>query len=101
MLQGYGVGAFQDDPRHDPRAEFVDARRAGSEDEMRQVRQAARAILSRAARRRAGFCEGLLSTLFSHLHGNASSRANVSVTSIGASVRLGNLAKKFLIISAY
>ena len=61
VLQGYGVGAVQDDPAADTDAEFMDARRAGGQDEMRQVRQAARAILSRKAERRAGVYEGILS----------------------------------------
>jgi hypothetical protein len=51
VLQGHGVGAVQDDPADNPRLEFVDARRAGGQDEVRPVRQAARAILSREAER--------------------------------------------------
>src|ERR1035437_7578843 len=60
VLQGYGVGAVQDDPAENTDAEFVDARRAGGQGEVREVRQAARAILSCTAERRAGVYEGLL-----------------------------------------
>ena len=60
VLQGNGVGALQDDPRQNPHAEFMDARRTRGQDEMREVRQAARAILSREAERRAGVCKKLL-----------------------------------------
>jgi len=60
VLQGHGLGAVQDDPAEDTDAEFVDARRAGGQDEMRQVRQAAGAILSREAERRSGVCKELL-----------------------------------------
>src|ERR1035437_4928722 len=62
VLQGYGVGAVQDDPAENTDAEFVDARRAGGQGEVREVRQAARAILSCTAERRAGVYEGLLKT---------------------------------------
>ena len=54
------LDAVQDDPREDSRLEFVDARQAGREAEMRRVRQAARALLSRGAERRAGVCQRLL-----------------------------------------
>ena len=63
VLQGHGVGAFQDNPPEDPDAEFLDTRRTGGQDEVRPVRQAARAILSGEAERRAGICQGLLSVL--------------------------------------
>jgi hypothetical protein len=45
VLQGHGLGAVQDDPAEGTDAKFVDARRAGGQDEMRPVRQAAPAIL--------------------------------------------------------
>src|SRR5450759_4297735 len=61
VLQGNGVGAVQVDPRDHPGAEFMDARRAGGQDEMRQVWQAATALLPSEAERRSGVCEGLLS----------------------------------------
>src|ERR1019366_6324444 len=60
VLQGNGVGAVQYDPRENPGAQFMVARRAWREAEMRPLRQAARAILSREAERRAGICEGIL-----------------------------------------
>ena len=63
VLQGHGVGAFQDNPPEDPDAEFLDTRRTGGQDEVGPVRQAARAILSGEAERRAGICQGLLSVL--------------------------------------
>jgi hypothetical protein len=56
------VGAVQDDQAEDTRPQCLDARRAGSQDEMRPVRQAARAILPREAERRAGLCAKLLIT---------------------------------------
>jgi len=62
VLQGHGLGAVQDDPAEDTDAEFMDARRAWGQDEMRPVRQAARAILSREAERRAGVCSKFLRT---------------------------------------
>src|SRR5665647_661398 len=54
VLQGNGLGAVQYDPRENPGAQFIVARRAWREDEMRPLRQAARAIFiprSRATRR--------------------------------------------------
>jgi hypothetical protein len=63
VLQGDGLDAVQYDPAADTDPEFMDARRAGGEDEVLQVRQASRAILSREAERRAGICEGILRVL--------------------------------------
>ena len=63
VLHGHSLGAVEDDPAEDTDAEFVDARRAWGQDEVRPVRQAARAILSREAERRAGVCEELLRAL--------------------------------------
>src|SRR5664279_5475330 len=51
VLQGNGLGAVQYDPRENPGAQFMVARRAWREDEMRPLRQAARAKRSRATRR--------------------------------------------------
>jgi hypothetical protein len=69
VLQGDGLGAVQDDPAEDPRPECVDARRAGSQVEVRQVRQAAGAILlPREAKRRAGVCAELLGSATSHFY---------------------------------
>ena len=51
---------FKMNPADNPRAQFMDARRAGGQDEMRQMRQAARAILSRETVRRAGVFKELL-----------------------------------------
>jgi hypothetical protein len=60
VLQGNGLGAVQDNPAENPRIERVDVGRAGCKVEMRPVRQTARAILSRAARRPTGLCSKLL-----------------------------------------
>jgi hypothetical protein len=54
VLQGNGVGAVQDDPAEGTDAEFVDAGRAGGQDEMRQMRQAARATIPRGRATRRG-----------------------------------------------
>ena len=75
VLQGNGLGAVQDDPAEHPHAEFVDARRTGGQDEMRPMRQPARAILSGETERRAGVREGLLSALVPPL--GASSALNM------------------------
>ena len=47
--------SVQNDPVEDTDSEFVDARRAWGQDEVRPVQQAPRAILPREAERRAGF----------------------------------------------